>query len=97
MMLDSLSEAGFTEEQKQYLDGFVAGGGIRHALNVLPTWHETLAGAAQPRPYAEEKNLTAEEKAKRNLNGLDTWELVDTRGTRLERLRNVATRRYGRR
>jgi RimJ/RimL family protein N-acetyltransferase len=30
-------------------------------------------------------------------SSLDTWELVDTRGTRLERLRNVATRRYGRR
>jgi RimJ/RimL family protein N-acetyltransferase len=28
---------------------------------------------------------------------LDTWELVDARGTRLERLRNVAARRYGRR
>jgi hypothetical protein len=28
---------------------------------------------------------------------LDTWELVDSRATRLERLRNVAARRYGRR
>jgi RimJ/RimL family protein N-acetyltransferase len=28
---------------------------------------------------------------------LDTWELVDARGRRLERLRNVAARRYGRR
>jgi RimJ/RimL family protein N-acetyltransferase len=30
-------------------------------------------------------------------SSLDTWELVDARGTRLERLRNVAARRYGRR
>jgi RimJ/RimL family protein N-acetyltransferase len=30
-------------------------------------------------------------------SSLDTWELVDTRSTRLERLRNVAARRYGRR
>jgi RimJ/RimL family protein N-acetyltransferase len=28
---------------------------------------------------------------------LDTWELIDARATRLERLRNVASRRYGRR
>jgi RimJ/RimL family protein N-acetyltransferase len=28
---------------------------------------------------------------------LDTWELVDSRATRMERLRNVAARRYGRR
>lgn len=30
-------------------------------------------------------------------SSLDTWELVDTRATRLERLKNVASRRYGRR
>jgi RimJ/RimL family protein N-acetyltransferase len=30
-------------------------------------------------------------------SSLDTWELVDARGTRLERLRNVAARRYNRR
>jgi RimJ/RimL family protein N-acetyltransferase len=30
-------------------------------------------------------------------SSLDTWELVDARSTRFERLRNVASRRYGRR
>jgi RimJ/RimL family protein N-acetyltransferase len=30
-------------------------------------------------------------------SSLDTWELVDSRATRLERLKNVAARRYGRR
>jgi RimJ/RimL family protein N-acetyltransferase len=30
-------------------------------------------------------------------SALDTWEMVDTRTTRLERLKNVAARRYGRR
>lgn len=30
-------------------------------------------------------------------SSLDTWELVDTKSTRLERLRNVAARRYGNR
>jgi RimJ/RimL family protein N-acetyltransferase len=29
-------------------------------------------------------------------SSLDTWELVDTRGARRDRLRNVAARRYGR-
>jgi RimJ/RimL family protein N-acetyltransferase len=28
-------------------------------------------------------------------SSLDTWELIDTRATRLERLKNVASRRYG--
>ena len=28
-------------------------------------------------------------------SSLDTWELIDTRAARLERLRNVAARRYG--
>ena len=75
-MIESFDDAGFTEEQKNYLDGFVAGGGIRHALNVLPTWQKTLAIPEQPVPTAAEKNLTAEEKAKRKLHGLDTWDLV---------------------
>jgi RimJ/RimL family protein N-acetyltransferase len=30
-------------------------------------------------------------------SSLDTWDLVDVRATRLERLKNVAARRYGRR
>jgi len=30
-------------------------------------------------------------------SSLDTWELLDVRATRLERLKNVAARRYGRR
>src|SRR5437763_13410426 len=64
------ADGAFTEEQKQYLDGFVHGGGIVRSLNVLPTWQETL-GVAE-----EEGNFTAEEKAQRKLNGLDTWDLA---------------------
>jgi ferredoxin-nitrite reductase len=70
------TDGGFTEEQKQYLDGFVRGGGLVQSLNVLPTWQKTLGLPEQSPPPAEEKNLTAEEKAKRKLNGLDTWDLV---------------------
>jgi ferredoxin-nitrite reductase len=82
---------GFTEEQKHYLDGFVNGSGMTHALNVLPTWQATLAAnpsaaagaessdpniAAQNRVLAAGKKLCGEEQAKRNLNGLNTWDLV---------------------
>ena len=63
------SDGGFSEEQKQYLDGFVTGGGMRHALNVLPTWQKTVAAP-------DDKKLTPEEQAKQKLNGLDTWDLV---------------------
>ena len=70
-MIDALEQPGFTEEQKYYLDGFVAGGGIRQSLHVLPTWQQTLP-SADPVPA----NFTAEEKAKHKLNGLDTWDLV---------------------
>lgn len=41
---------GFNEEQKQYLDGFVAGSGLATSLKVLPTWQATLGLPQQPRP-----------------------------------------------
>lgn len=83
---------GFTEEQKNYLDGFVAGSGLRSIS--LPTWQGTLGMADSPKPrdaggnstdpnraaqdrhLADGKKLVAEEQAKRKLNGLDTWDLV---------------------
>ena len=88
---------GFTDEQKHYLDGFVHGSGMAHALTVLPSWSATLAAnaapataatqpapaessdpniAAQNRVLAGGQKLCGEEQAKRNLNGLDTWDLV---------------------
>jgi ferredoxin-nitrite reductase len=68
---------GFTEEQKQYLDGFVSGGRIAQSLTVLPTWQTTLGTSPeQPRPSESDKKLPPEEQAKRKLNGLDTWNLV---------------------
>jgi ferredoxin-nitrite reductase len=77
----------FSEEQKQYLHGFASGSGLAHSLTVLPTWQSTVAApaavassdpntAAQDRAIAQGKKLCPEEHAKRNLNGLDTWDLV---------------------
>jgi ferredoxin-nitrite reductase len=80
----------FSEEQKQYLHGFASGSGLAHSLTVLPTWQSTLPApaapvmaessdlniAAQDRTMAQGKKLCPEEQAKRNLNGLDTWDLV---------------------
>jgi len=81
----------FSEEQKQYLHGFASGSGLAQSLTVLPTWQSTLPAqvspvvapessdpntAAQDRTIAQGKKLCAEEQAKRNLNGLDTWDLV---------------------
>src|SRR4051812_17331977 len=74
----------FTEEQKQYLDGFATGSGIVKSLSltVLPAAPAAKSEssdphvAAQDRFIAEGKKLCPEEQAKRNLNGLDTWDLV---------------------
>lgn len=82
-----MSNNAFTSEQKHYLEGFVAGSGMTRSLKVLPTWQEAVgpgpvgasddpATAAQDRFTAAGKKLTAEEQAKRRLNGLDTWNLV---------------------
>jgi ferredoxin-nitrite reductase len=82
------TDSTFSEEQKQYLHGFASGSGLAQSLTVLPTWQSTLPApaappessdpnmAAQDRTIAQGKKLCAEEQAKRNLNGLDTWDLV---------------------
>ena len=81
--------AGFTEEQKQYLDGFACGSGLSRSLKVLPSspvataedakpHAEDIHRKAQDRFLAEGKKLVAEEKAKRERNPLDGWdELCD--------------------
>lgn len=86
----------FSEEQKQYLQGFAAGSGLTRALPLAvlgsaapvmpapapPPVRDVAGGpdaagrAAQDRVLAEGKKLSAEEQAKRQLNGLDTWDLV---------------------
>lgn len=73
----------FSDEQKNYLQGFAAGSGIGLSLAQLPTWAATLgvdakrptdAGeerdpnrAAQSRHLAEGQKLVAEETAKRDI------------------------------
>ncbi len=80
----------FTDEQKQYLQGFAAGSGLNRSLPVLgqqATWARTLGAseevvagpdalqrAAQDRFTAAGKKLTPEENAKRTLVGLDIWD-----------------------
>ena len=65
----------FTEEQKQYLQGFAAGSGLLRSL-VLPA---DASGsdpnrAAQAKALAEGKKLAAEEDAKKRIgHGLDIW------------------------
>src|SRR5690349_12085816 len=80
-----MSTAEFTEEQKQYLDGFAAGSGLMKtlSLNVIPSAPTGPKAespdpnlAAQERVLAAGKKLCSEEQAKRNLNGLDAWDLV---------------------
>jgi ferredoxin-nitrite reductase len=69
----------FTQEQKLYLEGFVAGSGIRKTI-ALPQIGGGAAAdihrLAQDRQVAEGKKLVAEEKAKREKNGLDLWDQV---------------------
>src|SRR5688500_4167412 len=81
----------FTEEQKNYLQGFAAGSGLTRSLPLAvlggnaataagpaeaPTDPDAAGRAAQNRVLSDGKKLCAEEQAKRKLNGLDTWDLV---------------------
>lgn len=69
----------FTEEQKNYLEGFVAGSGLRKSLS-LPLFDTAsptdIHRQAQDRVVAAGKKLCAEEQAKRVKNGLDIWDEV---------------------
>ena len=79
----------FTEEQKNYLQGFVAGSSLTRSmsLNVLPSTsgpvtEEIVIGPDSPQRQAQDrfiaagKKLVAEETAKRNKSGLDLWDEV---------------------
>jgi ferredoxin-nitrite reductase len=79
----------FTEEQKQYLQGFAAGSGMAArsvpltvlpstpaAPEELPTGPDAAHRLAQNRFLADGKKLCAEEQAKRNKSGLDIWDEV---------------------
>jgi ferredoxin-nitrite reductase len=78
----------FSEEQKQYLQGFAAGSGLDRSIS-LPMWGASAVATqpsqpvhtgpdapqriAQDRFIAAGKKLCAEEQAKRNKHGLDLW------------------------
>jgi ferredoxin-nitrite reductase len=76
----------FTEEQKHYLQGFVAGAGLLGAVSnpaaarpaaeaqPLPSGPEAAHLEAQNRFLAEGKKLTPEEAAKREKHPLDRWD-----------------------
>ncbi|MDB5320290.1 MAG: NAD(P)H-dependent nitrite reductase catalytic subunit [Phycisphaerales bacterium] len=73
----------FTEEQRLYLEGFVAGSSLKKQIS-LPQIDgdgsgggaEAIHRAAQDRFVAAGKKLAAEEMAKRAKNGVDIWDQV---------------------
>ena len=84
-----MAEPAFTEEQTQYLQGFLAGSGMVRSLPVIPVapaaapavaraatppGPEDIHRAAQDRVLAEGKKLTNEEMAKREKSPLDAWD-----------------------
>jgi ferredoxin-nitrite reductase len=72
-----MTEPGFTDEQKQYLDGFLRGilaqrgGG---AAPPAPPMETDIHRAAQDRFIATGKKLVPEEEAKRKSHPLDMWD-----------------------
>ncbi|MEZ0263721.1 MAG: NirA family protein [Phycisphaerae bacterium] len=80
---------GFTEEQKNYLDGFVTGSGLRRGLSLpvaggapaaagtsVTVGPKDIHSAAQDRFTAAGKKLVSEEQAKRAKDGLVLWDEV---------------------
>ncbi len=75
------AEFGFTEEQKQYLEGFLGGVMARRAAQVASPSPSAVAAAdihraAQDRAIAAGGKLTPEEQAKREFHPLDLWDLM---------------------
>jgi ferredoxin-nitrite reductase len=67
----------FTDEQKLYLEGFVAGSDLRKRISLpVVTAPADVHRAAQDRFISEGKKLVAEEEAKRARHGLDMWDEV---------------------
>jgi ferredoxin-nitrite reductase len=77
-----METAGFTEEQKQYLEGFLGGVLAKRAAQPVPApasatpVEKDTHRAAQDRALAEGKKLTPEELAKREGNPLDLWDAM---------------------
>ncbi len=74
-----MTDAGFTEEQKQYLDGFLSAiaakrGALPPAATPAPAGASDIHRAAQDRFIAAGKKLVPEEEAKRKSHPLDMWD-----------------------
>ena len=76
-----MTDSGFTDEQKRYLDGFLSGFAARRGgVASSPAAATTLAAetdihrAAQDRFIAAGKKLVPEEEAKRKAHPLDMWD-----------------------
>ena len=75
------AESAFTEEQKQYLEGFLGGVMARRAAQAAPPPPAAAAPAdlhraAQDRVIAGGGKLTPEEQAKREFHPLDLWDAM---------------------
>jgi ferredoxin-nitrite reductase len=78
-----VADIGFTEEQKQYLEGFLGGVLAKRAVPVAPPAPPPSAPAsvdihraAQDRVVAAGGKLTPEEQAKREFHPLDLWDAM---------------------
>ncbi len=75
-----MTDPGFTDEQKQYLDGFLSGIAARHGkgtsapVAVAVASENDIHRAAQDRFIAAGKKLVPEEEAKRKAHPLDMWD-----------------------
>src|SRR6185437_1784243 len=74
-------DSDFTDEQKQYLDGFLSGIAARHGGGAPPSAaaasvaaQSDIHRAAQDRFIAAGKKLVPEEEAKRKAHPLDMWD-----------------------
>ncbi len=78
----------FTGTQKQYLSGFVLGAEIARSVSTLNQQSRRAVAEVEP-PKALQvdqpaEHLTAEEKAKRDKNGLDLWDEIAERSRKGE-------------
>jgi len=76
-----MTDSSFTDEQKQYLDGFLSGIAARRgggapapAAVAVPAMPGDIHRAAQDRFIAAGKKLVPEEEAKRKAHPLDMWD-----------------------
>ncbi len=102
-------DAGFTDEQKQYLEGFLTGIAAKHgklepgfAAALAPVAFAAPAGApdlhraAQDRFIAAGKKLVPEEEAKRKSHPLDDWDalLADAAAGRFPKGTDIFRRKF---